>query len=636
MPTDYRENSKLLLKKYWGYDEFRPMQEDIILSVIQKHHTIALMPTGGGKSICFQLPGLLTGGTTLVISPLIALMNDQVKGLKKKGISAVALTSAMNYKEIEIAMNNAAMGHVQFLYVSPERLENEDFRKQLSYLPITLLAVDEAHCISQWGYDFRPSYLRIAQIKNYFKDLPIIAVTASATKEVAADIVLKLELQNPKIFRQSFARKNLRYVVQLEENKTDRLLKIIHNIGGSGVVYVKNRKRTEQIASVLNKLQVKADYYHAGIKNSIRSEKQERWLNNQFQVMVATNAFGMGIDKPDVRFVVNMDLPDSIESYFQEAGRAGRDGKTAYAILLYTKRDEEQLQEYMELSFPEPEMIRNCYNAICNFYQVAIGTGSGLNFDFDLDEVARLYHLNPVTLFNSIKFLEKENYISLLDAGYEPGKCHIYLNKEDLYHYQVKFPKYEPLMKALIRSYGGILEQYVPINEKDLAYRIKNTLTYVTEQLEFLNQQEVLSYIRQSEIPKIIFLQNRINSKFVEFNLSNYAYLKERYREKTAKVIEYANQNAICRQNFLLNYFDEYCGEKCGYCDVCLAQKKKVQDKELENEIIKYLNEKPLHIDQLREKLKQYNDEVWVQALNHLIDNGTLQINKGRQIRMSD
>ena len=610
------------------------MQEEIILSVINKKNTIALLPTGGGKSLCFQIPGLVLGGTTLVVSPLIALMNDQVQNLKKKGISAVAISSAMNYKEIEIALNNAALGHVQFLYLSPERLENEDFRKQLSYLPITLIAVDEAHCISHWGYDFRPSYLRIAQVKEYFKDLPLIAVTASATKEVVEDIVQKLELKKPEVFRQSFGRNNLRYVVQLEESKTDRLLKIINNVGGSGVVYVKNRKRTEQIAATLNRLKVSADFYHAGIKNSLRAGKQEKWLNNKFQVMVATNAFGMGIDKPDVRFVVNMDLPDSLESYFQEAGRAGRDGKPAYAVLLFTKNDEAQLLETIEYAFPDLKMIQNCYNAICNYYQVAVGAGQGLSFEFDLDEVSKMYKLHPVLLFNSIKFLEKENYLSFLDAGFEPSKVMITMAKEDVYAFEVKYPKHETLLKTLIRSYGGIFEHYAHINEKDIAYRVKNTIALVNEQLEFLTKQEVISFVKQTELPRIILLQDRINSKHIELNLSNYKYLKKRYIEKTGQVIEYANQNKICRQIFLLNYFNELSGKKCGYCDVCIAQKQQPDNKKIITEIVKHLKKESLHIDQLKEKLVQFNDEQWTAVLNELIDNGTLIITKNKHISL--
>lgn len=611
------------------------MQEDIILSVLNKKDTIALLPTGGGKSLCFQLPGLILGGTTLVVSPLIALMNDQVQNLKKKGISAVAISSAMNYKEIEIALNNAAYGHVQFLYVSPERLENEDFRKQLSYLPITLIAVDEAHCISHWGYDFRPSYLRIAEVKDYFKDLPLIAVTASATKEVVEDISQKLQLKNPNTFRQSFERRNLRYVVQLEENKIERLIKIINNIGGSGVVYVKNRKRTEQIAATLNRLKITADFYHAGIKNSIRADKQEKWLNNKFQVMVATNAFGMGIDKPDVRFVVNMDLPDSLESYFQEAGRAGRDGKAAYAVLLYTKKDETQLLEAVEYAFPELKMIQNCYNAICNYYQIAMNSGQGVSLEFDLDEVSKLYNLHPVLLFNSLKFLEKENYLSLLDAGYEPAKCMITMSKEDVYAFEVKYPKYELLLKTLSRSYGGIYDQYAFINEKDIAYRIKNTIQYTVEKLEFLTKQEVLSYVKPTELPRIILLQDRINSKHIELNQSNYKYLKARYIEKTGQVIEYANQKTICRQVFLLNYFNELSGKKCGYCDVCIAQKHSPDTKSIEQEILKHLRKETLHIDQLKEQLVKFNDEQWTAVLNEMIDNGVVTMTHNKHIRLA-
>jgi len=579
---------------------------------------------------------LVSGGTTLVISPLIALMNDQVQNLKKRGISAVAISSAMNYKEMDIALNNAAYGHVQFLYVSPERLENEDFRKKLSYLPVSLIAVDEAHCISQWGYDFRPSYMRIAEIKSYFKDLPLIAVTASANQSVLQDIIDKLELGKPAVFKQSFARPNLRYVVQLEENKIKRLLKIINNIGGSGIIYVKNRKKTEQISKQLNQLKISSEFYHAGLKNSLRAEKQENWINNKFRVMVATNAFGMGIDKPDVRFVVNLDLPDSLESYFQEAGRAGRDGQTAYSVLLFTKKDEELLYEHFEYAFPTLDTIRNCYNAICNYYQVANGAGQGLSVEFELEQISRSYNLHAVTLYNSIKFLEKENYLALLDAGFEPGKVMMVMQKEDLYNFQLKYSKYEPLIKTLLRSYGGILEQYVHISEKDLAYRVKTSKEDLVQQLEFLNKQQVLSYIKQTELPLLIFLQDRINSKLIEFDHRHYKFLKERSKEKIDSVVEYVNQNTICRQTFLLNYFDELSEDKCGYCDVCLAQKQKKAHPEIRQEILKILNAQALHIDQLKEKLVKFNDALWTRELNELIDEGAVLINDNKHLSIKD
>ncbi len=561
-------------------------------------------------------------------------MNDQVQNLKKRGISAVAITSAMNYKEIEISLNNAALGHVQFLYVSPERLENEDFRMKLSYLPITLLAVDEAHCISQWGYDFRPSYMRIAEIKAYFKDLPLIALTASATEDVVADVIQKLELKKPAVFRQSFARANLRYVVQLEENKNERLLKIINNIGGSGIVYVKNRKKTEAIAAQLNRLKISADFYHAGIKNSIRNEKQEKWINNKCQVMVATNAFGMGIDKPDVRFVVNLDLPDSLESYFQEAGRAGRDGKAAYSVLLFTKKDEEQLQEYLEYAFPELDAIRNCYNAVCNYYQVAVGSGQGLSIEFNLDEVSRSYNLHPVLLYNSIKFLEKENLMSLIDAGFEPSKVMVLMNKEDIYGFQIKYAKYEPVIKTLLRSYGGVFDQYAPIVEKDIAYRVKSDVSSVIEQLEFLNKQQVISYVKQNELPRLIFLQDRINSKHIELDYKHYQFLKERAQEKLNAVIAYANQTNICRQAFLLNYFNELSMDRCGYCDVCLKEKAAEANPEIRKKILSILKTGGININDLKEKLIKYNDEVWTSVLNEMVDNGEVQMDNKKNLSL--
>lgn len=602
--------------------------------MLEKKDTVALLPTGGGKSICFQVPGLTLGGTTLVVSPLIALMNDQVSNLKKKGISAVAISSAMNYKEIEIALNNAALGHVQFLYVSPERLENEDFRMKLSYLPITLLAVDEAHCISQWGYDFRPSYLKIAGVRDYFRELPLIALTASATEDVIADITAKLNLRSPAVFRQSFVRPNLRYVVQLEESKTDRLLKIIKNIGGSGIVYARNRKRTEEISAELNKLGIGAGFYHAGMKNSVRAERQEEWIGNKFQVMVATNAFGMGIDKPDVRFVVNLGLPDSLESYFQEAGRAGRDGKTAYSVLLHTKRDEADLKESLDLSFPDLSTIRNCYNAVCNYYQVAMGSGQGLSIEFELDVIARSYKLHPVILYNSIRFLEKEDLLSLVDAGFEPAKCMMTMNKEELYAYQIRYPRYEPLIKTLLRSYGGIFEQYVVINEKDLGYRLKTPISIVIEMLDFLHGQQVLSYLKQNELPRLIFLQDRINSKHIELDPKHYKFLRARAADKINSVIAYVNETTICRQNFLLNYFNELSLEQCGFCDVCLAQKKASSSPAIRKKILALLKEKPLHMDELNKKMSDFNTEAWMHVLNSLIDNGSAQIDKKKNISL--
>ncbi len=628
MSTNIKQDIQQVLKKYWGYDSFRLMQEDIVLSVLEKRDTLALLPTGGGKSICFQVPGIVLGGTTLVISPLISLMNDQVQNLKNKGISAVAISAAMNFKEIDVALNNAALGHVQFLYLSPERIQNEEFRQKLAYLPITLIAVDEAHCISQWGYDFRPSYLKVAEVRSYFTDVPIIALTASATKFVVEDIQLQLQFKNQNVFHQSFARKNLRYVVQHEEDKITRLLKLVTNIGGSGVVYVRNRKKTEELARILQSKKISALAYHAGLKFDDRETIQEQWINNQIQVICATNAFGMGIDKPDVRFVVHMDLPESLEAYFQEAGRGGRDGKIAYSTIFYTTADQLRLIDNFRFAFPDLDYIKQTYQAVCNYFQVAIDSGQGLSVDFDLDKICSSYNLLPVLVYNSIKFLEKENYLSFLDAGYEPSKVLMLGGKEELYSFQIKNPKYEPVLKTLLRSYGGLFENYVFINEKDLAYRVKTNANELTEQLKFLDKQGLLSYVPQSNLPKMIFLQDRVNTKYLEFNPENYQKLKQRYLERINAVIDYTKEDKICRQVQLLMYFNEFNYSDCGHCDVCISKRPKDYEK-VRKKILDVVKAQAMSLEDLKEKMTSFNDETWIKAFNELVDDGKIAEHEG-------
>jgi ATP-dependent DNA helicase RecQ len=621
VPVNIDQDIHRILKKYWGFDSFRPLQEEIILSILNKHDTLALLPTGGGKSICFQVPGIILGGTTLVVSPLIALMNDQVQNLKKRGISAIAISAAMNFKEIDIALNNAALGHVQFMYVSPERLQNEDFRQKLSHLPITLIAVDEAHCISQWGYDFRPSYLKISELRSYFPETKMIALTASATKQVVEDIQAKLLFKGQNVFRQSFTRNNLRYVVQLEENKVTRLFKLVANIGGSGLVYVRNRKKTEELAGYLKKNKITALAYHAGLKYDERQKIQQQWIDNKVQVICSTNAFGMGIDKPDVRFVVHLDLPESLEAYFQEAGRAGRNGKIAYATIFFTKADQQQLKENFKLAFPEPEAIKQCYQAICNYYQVAMGSGQGMNVEFDLDKVCKSYNLSPILVYNSIKFLEKENYLSLLDGGFEQSKLIFLAGKEDIYQFEILHPKFEPLIKTLLRSYGGLFENYVYVNEKDLAYRVKQSAATITEQLAYLDKQQILSYVPQSSLPRLVFMQDRIHGKYLEFGPANYHQLKEKYLNRINSVIAYTNNNDLCRQVQLLMYFNEFNYNDCGHCDVCISKRPKDFDK-VKEQISALLKKKALNLEQLREAMKNANDETWIKAFNEMIDDG--------------
>ena len=582
------------------------------------------MPTGSGKSICFQIPSLVLGGTTLVISPLIALMNDQVQNLKKKGFSAISISAAMHYNEIDVAMNNAALGHVQFMYISPERLQNENFRQKLSYLPINLIAVDEAHCISQWGYDFRPSYLKIAELRTYFQDVNIIALTASATKVVADDIQNQLAFKNQKVFRQSFVRNDLRYVVQYEENKIIRLQKLISNIGGSGIIYVRNRKKTEDLALFLKKNKISSLAYHAGLKFEDRQNIQDQWLENKIQVIVATNAFGMGIDKPDVKFVVHLDLPESLEAYFQEAGRAGRDGKFAYSTIFYTKADQQRLLDNFKFAFPDLDYIKQTYQAICNYFQIAVGSGQGFSVEFDIDKLCNSYNLSPLLVYNSIKFLEKENYISYLDGGYEPSKIMFLSSKEELYLFQIRFPKYELLIKTLLRSYGGLFENYGNIKEKDLAFRTKTNVQLVKENLEYLDKQQILSFIPQSSLPKLFFNQDRINGKYLEFNPNNYYHLKQRYSERIQSVIDYTENDKLCRQVQLLMYFNEIDYTNCGHCDVCINNRQKDLEK-IKQQIIQVLTNNLYSLEQLNFHMKNLNSVSWIKIFNEMIDDGIIK-----------
>ncbi len=602
------------------------MQEDIILSALQGVDTLALLPTGGGKSICFQVPGLLLGGTTLVVSPLVALMNDQVQNLKKRGISAVAISAAMQFKEIEIALDNAARGHVQFLYVSPERLQNEVFRQKIGHLPVTLIAVDEAHCISQWGYDFRPSYLVIKEIRQYFPGVAILALTASANAPVIEDIQLQLQFSKQKVFRQSFERRNLRYVVQKEENKIERLLKIIRNLGGTGLVYLRNRKRTEELARFLKQKGVSSEAYHAGLKYDQRQEIQQDWINNKTQVICATNAFGMGIDKPDVRFVVHLDLPESLEAYFQEAGRAGRDGKIAYSTVLFTAADVQKLEDDFVSGFPELAEIKRSYQAICNYFQIAVGAGEGTLVELDMDRICKSYNLNARIVYSSLRFLEKENYMSLLEAGIEPSKLMFLFNKEQLYEFELKQPKYEPLIKTLLRSYGGLFDSFVAITERDLAYRVKNSVANVVSYLEFLHQQGILDYRPQTELPRLFFTMSRMDARYLELSPQNYALLKERQRQRIDSVIAYTNNEHLCRQSQLLAYFDEQNFTDCGHCDVCIAKRPK-NYQVIRNKMLSHFKQQSMSLEQLKELFSDTNDELWIKVVNELVEEDLIYMN---------
>lgn len=616
-----------VLKLYWGYSSFRFPQAEIIQAVVQRKDVLAVLPTGGGKSICFQVPTMMMEGLCIVVTPLIALMQDQVSQLKKNGIPAIAIHSGLSHGEIDILLDNCVYGQQKFLYVSPERLKTDLFRVRFQKMNVSLIAIDEAHCISQWGYDFRPSFLKIAGLRAYLNNVQVLALTASATAEVVEDIQEKLEFKKPHLFRQSFERKNLRYVVQFEENKAQRLLKLIRSLGGSGLVYVRNRKLTESTAAFLNANNISSQAYHAGLKYEQRQAVQDAWTNNNTQVICATNAFGMGIDKPDVRFVVHLDLPDSLEAYFQEAGRAGRDGKIAYAAVFYTKADQQKLQEQFEQAFPPADVIKQTYQAICNYYQVAVNSGQGLTVDFEIDKICRSYNLTALQVFNSVKFLEREDYLGLLDLGYEPSRLMFLASKETAYDFQIRNPKFELLIKTLLRSYGGLYDNYVHVVEKDLAYRCKMSQALVKEQLEVLNKHELISYFPQSSIPKLVFLQNRVHAKYLQLSPDNYKLLKEKAHEKMQAVLDYTANNKVCRQVQLLMYFNELHFSDCGHCDVCL-QKKTPDLNKLKKKITELLSAGPLSMESLRKQFKTKKDEIWVNALNEMIDEGQVQEKK--------
>jgi len=560
------------------------MQEEIIRSVMDGNDTLALLPTGGGKSICYQVPALAMEGLCLVITPLISLMKDQVEHLKHKGIKAVAIYSGLNHYEIDIAFNNCIYGSVKFLYISPERLETEKFRDMLRRVKVCLIAVDEAHCISQWGYDFRPPYLKIADIRQFLPRIPVLAVTATATPEVVKDIQLKLNFTSENVFQISFARKNLTYFVIKEDDKLGKLLRIVNKLKGSGIIYVRSRRKTSEIALFLEKNNISTCFYHAGLDYQTRDRRQNAWMREQCRIIVATNAFGMGIDKPNVRFVIHLDLPESLEAYFQEAGRAGRDESDARAILLYENLDVIDAQNNFLQSFPEPEVIKSVYQALGNYYQLAVGSGKNISFDFELNAFANNYQFKIPVVFNSLKFLEKEGYISFSDPFDLSSKIMFLLKKDDLYRFQVENIKYDKFIKLILRSYSGVFTDFVKINEAELANRADVSKEDVINILKKLHLKEVLVYIPQKSLPQIVYNNERTDIKNVVISPENYLQRKEDAQRRLQSVIDYATNNQYCRNQLLLKYFGELDGKRCGKCDVCIKRNKpELSDIEMDN-----------------------------------------------------
>lgn len=630
------ENLQQILTRYWGHTHFRPIQEDIIRSVMDGKDTLGLMPTGGGKSVCFQVPGIAKDGICLVISPLVALMKDQLEFLTMKGIRAGAVNSFMTAREIGLMLDNSIHGGYKFLYVSPERLTNALFLSRLQEMKVNLIAVDEAHCISQWGYNFRPAYLRISEIRAILPEVPMLALTASATPEVVKDIQEKLQFRAENVFKVSFTRKNLAYVVLREDSKYERLLRIANNVKGSGIIYVRNRNKTEEIAGFLQQNHISAEFYHAGLHHEERSKKQENWFRDKVRVMVSTNAFGMGINKPNVRFVVHLDLPDSIESYFQEAGRAGRDEKKAYAILLYNEHDRLTLERNIEQSFPPQDEIKKTYSALCSYFQLAPGTAKGTGFDFDMQDFCKRYSLDLHPTLARIKILEKEGYILATDAFYRPSRVQILINHKDLYKIQVENPAYDAFMKLLLRSYGGIFTNYMQINEAELSRSSALPQDEITKILLKLDKANIISFIPRSSKPQIIFTEEVVHPGNLTISHKQYDNLKENAIRQMEWLISYATGTTECRSEFLLSYFGERDTVRCGICDVCLERNKlelsELEFEKVSDQLKEQLLKQPLSLTDLVHGVHQLREDKVLKTVQWLIDNGRLQYNEDNKL----
>lgn len=561
-----------ILQQYWNYQSFRPQQEEIIQSVLNKKDTIALLPTGGGKSICYQVPALMQEGLCLVISPLIALMKDQVFNLERKKIPAFALHSGLTFYEVKQALQNAMHGDYKFLYVSPERLQSRIFKEYLPGLNINLIAVDEAHCISQWGYDFRPPYLKIAELNEYIT-APLLALTASATPVVLNDIKEKLKLKDAVVFRQSFHRSNLSYSVFKVDSKINKAIEILQKVKGSGIVYCKSRKNTKTIAGLLNLQQLNADFYHAGLSNEERSKKQENWVNNKTRIMVCTNAFGMGIDKPDVRSVIHYDVPDCLENYYQEAGRGGRDGKRSYAVLLYNTEDENSLQQLPELRFPPVKEIRRIYQCLADYLQIPVGIGEGNYYDFNLSEFIKNFQLDAFTAVSTLKMLEQEGYISFNETVFLPARAGFMVAKEGLQDFEEAHPQLEPLIKCLLRTYEGIYDNHVSINEKLIGRLIKKDIAEVKTALQQLQSFGIIEYKPQKETPQIYCITNRAPAQYLIINYERYKQRKDDFAKRTGVMMHYMLETKGCRSKQIGQYFGDTAINDCGICDNCLKRK---------------------------------------------------------------
>ena len=624
---------KEILKQYWNYDNFRGIQEEIIESIGKGHDTLGLMPTGGGKSITFQVPALAQPGLCLVITPLIALMKDQVRNLRDRGIKALAVYSGMTREEIVVALENCIFGDYKFLYISPERLDTDIFRAKLRNMKINMITVDESHCISQWGYDFRPAYLKISEIRELLPTVPVLALTATATPEVVKDIQTKLGFrEDSRIFRMSFERKNLAYIVRNTESKQEELLHILNSVSGSAIVYTRNRKRTREVAELLVNNEITATFYHAGLNNDVKDQRQKSWLSGESRVMVATNAFGMGIDKPDVRLVIHVDLPDSPEAYFQEAGRAGRDGQKAYAVLLYAKSDKATLSKRITDTFPDKEYIRKVYEDVNYYFQMAMGDGLGCTFAFNLDEFCRNFKHFPVQADSALKILTRAGYLEYTDEQDNASRILFTIHRDELYKLRETDPETEKLINVILRSYTGLFSDYAYINEDSLAIRSGLTRQRIYEILLMLTRRHILHYIPRKKTPYIIYTRERQEAGRLAITRDIYEERKESYITRIKAMTEYATAEDKCRSRMLLRYFGEKNEHNCGLCDVCLSKHhsgmKLGEFQEMENQIREQLETSPLSAATLLNRINGEREKA-ERVLSYLLSEEIIQSNDG-------
>lgn len=628
-----------ILKQYWGYDHFRGIQEEIIHSIGDGKDTLGLMPTGGGKSITFQVPALAKDGLCLVITPLIALMKDQVQNLKSRGIKALAIYSGMSRQEIIITLENCIFGNYKFLYISPERLNTEIFRAKLLKMKISMITVDESHCISQWGYDFRPAYLKIAEIRELLPGVPILALTATATPEVVKDIQMRLRFQEENVFKMSFERKNLAYIIRKTENKTGELLHILRRMPGSAIIYVRNRRRTKEITELLHNEGIIADFYHAGLDDATKDLRQQRWQTGESRVIVATNAFGMGIDKPDVRIVIHLDLPDSIEAYFQEAGRAGRDGEKAYAVILYSKSDQTTLHKRMPDTFPEKEYIKQVYEHLQYYYQMAMGDGQDCIREFNIEDFCRKFKYFPVPVDSALKILTQAGYLEYTDEQDNASRLRFSVHRDELYKLRELGEDMDTLIQTILRSYTGLFTDYAFINEESLATRTGLTRRQIYELLIRLAKLRIISYVPRKKTPFIIYTRERVERHHLQILPSVYEERKERYEKRIEAMLDYVTNDTVCRSRMLLHYFGESNEHNCGECDTCIRlRNQKNSDrtsiKELAEQILQTLSGQTMTPTALAEHIPVEKEDL-TEALHRLLDenkviavNGMLQIKK--------